>query len=414
MGLTLPEALKLTRNPFMALLAKAIATEDELAASLIFEPVAGTSFDYMREKALPTYGAWLSDAGTSTEESAATFDRVTVQLRRLVGNVDVDAFAQALGSGEASQEMVQIAKKGKAIFREISRAMILGAQTTGHTFPNAASGIGLAVDSMTYGPGADSSRAGPGSIKYTHVGTFWQYRAPGDIAYGAQVAIAADGSATLYSDNQNKWIRVTVDVSDVSANEETLLYFTSSGNEPDGLNKLLAPSMVVASSGTNGDSLSFNLLDKAIHQVKVRERLAFVMPSVLVEKFGALTRAMGGAQPSMLTVPGFVGQVPSYRGIPILRNDNIPQTETKGTASNLTSFYLMSLSSDVGFYAGAAGGASFDVDADPRRGPVLGLNVERVGVLEGKDAVRTRMKWYGGFALKSPLAAARYQEIAPT
>jgi hypothetical protein len=412
MGLTLPEVLKTTRNPFMAMLTKAIVTDDELAAAVQFEQVEGTSFDYVREKALPTFGAWIPDTGITTEESSATVDRVNVQLRRIVGNVDVDTFAALLASTEIDQEAMQVAKKAKAAFREISRTMIYGGYTTGHTFPNAAAGIGLAVTAIVYGPGADSTRLGPASVKYVHAGQFWSYRAPGDLTFGAPVAITTSGSYTLRSDNVNKWIRVTVTTGSISANDESSLYFTSSSNEPDGLNKLMEPSQILASSGANGDSLTFALLDRMIHACKIRENLAFVFTSTMVEKFGALVRAMGAAAPTMLSLPGFVGQVPSYRGIPILRNDTILQNEAKGASTALTSIYLISLSTANGFYAGCGGGKAFSVEADPRDRVVMGFHVERIGVLEGKDASRNRLKWYGGFALKSPLAAVRATEIS--
>lgn len=40
-----------------------------------------------------------------------------------------------------------------------------------------------------------------------------------------------------------------------------------------------------------------------------------------------------------------------------------------------------------------------------------GIQVERVGELESKDATRTRVKWYVSLALFAPLGIARLQGI---
>lgn len=409
MGLTIPEATKLTRQPYTAAIFKSIATDDELAASIMFSPKSGTSFTYSREKTLPD-AAWIGDDGVTSEESTATTERVTVQIRRLVGNSDIDEMAEELESDEINQTLFQLSKKAKGVFRKLAGAMLTSGFTTGHTLSTSANPF-AALASPQYGPGADSDRGGPGSLKYTHAGQGWQYRAPGDIAYGDVVPATVTGQVyTLKSSNPNKWIKFTITTASATTDGETLIWFTSSTKAPDGLHRLMDPAMVGTSTGANGDQLSFAMLDRMIDQVKVRERLHFVMPPALIRKFGALCRAMGGAGPTMLTIPGYVGEVPSYKGIPILRSENIATNEAKGTSSTLASIYLISLS-ESGFYVGAAGGGSMDVEADPRKRTVLGLRMTPVGTLEGKDAKRWRVKFYGAFALGSNLAAYRQTEV---
>lgn len=412
MGYTLPEAYKLTRNPLMSGVLAAIVQYNELASVLRFAPKGGTSFEYNREKALPSI-AWIPDSGVTTEESAATFDRVTVPMRRLVANVDVDQFAADMGL-ENADEAIQVAKKAKAAWHDICRVMIVGGNVTGHTLSVPAATPALAIDAIAYGPFLDSGRYGPGTIKYTHVGTLWQFRAPGDIAYGPTVAAVADGTFRLRSDNPNKYIDVTLDVSDATADGVTEITFTSSTNEPDGLNKLIDPAQLVASVGAAGDDLAFATFDRLISKVKVGSAAgqAFVMNDALHEKYYALHRALGGTQPPTLTLPGYTGPVPVYRGRPILRNDQIPSTEVKGALSTGTSLYLVNLADEEGFWAGAASlNGTFTPEGDPRSRPVLGFRMEPVGTLEGKDARRQRVKWYGAFALGSPLAAARASEL---
>ncbi len=67
-----------------------------------------------------------------------------------------------------------------------------------------------------------------------------------------------------------------------------------------------------------------------------------------------------------------------YDGIPIVVDDFVPDTETLGTGTALSSIYALKLGQGVG---------------------VMGLEhgrvqIERVGELETKDATRNRIKWW--------------------
>jgi hypothetical protein len=76
---------------------------------------------------------------------------------------------------------------------------------------------------------------------------------------------------------------------------------------------------------------------------------------------------------------------------------------------------LVSLDPNEGLVLGAqtTGGeaGAFSPDADPRVRSVLGFRITNVGELEGKDATRTRVKFYGAPALKSYLALAVKQGV---
>ena len=182
----------------------------------------------------------------------------------------------------------------------------------------------------------------------------------------------------------------------------------------DGLIKQMGTSQTEASTGANGDALSFDKLDLLIDdKVKVRDNTVFLMPGKLKRKFFALMRGLGGATPEMMAIPGINRPVPTYRGIPILQCDWIATTEAKGAATTLSSVYLASLGDD-GFsarYGSVPGAAALDVDADPRRARVAGFRVRAIGELEGKEVERTRISWYGAYKLGSQLAAARLSEI---
>lgn len=411
MALTLIEAAKLSRNPLARGVMLGVATSDELTSQLLMEPTGGESFVYNREKALPS-AEWVSPTHTSLTESSMTLDRVTVPMRMIVSDVDVYTFAEEQQSESTPQTAQQLEAKLKAVGRAIGDKAITGAHVTSAVVANAGVSPGAAIDAVVVGPGQDSVRHGPGSIKYTHTGTFWAYRAPGDIAYGPNVACAADGTITLKSDNPNKYITVTLDVSDATADGETLITFASTNNEPDGLAKFCPSSQTISASSANGDALSFEVLDQMIDDlVKVRSRRAFLMNSKLKRKFMALQRALGGTTPENVALPGISGPVLAYRGIPILQNDWITSAESKGSASTLSSAYLVDLSME-GFHVrvGQRGG-SFDVNLDPRTARVMGLKVREIGELEGKEAVRSRVSFYGAFALGSDLAVARASQL---
>jgi|GEM_PF-2756139 len=411
MAYLLPEALKMAQNPMLAGIIRDIVTTDELAALIPFEPVAGTSIKFAREGTLPST-LFIPDSGATTEESSGLDDVVEVQFRRIVGNVDSDLLAEEVGVTGGPSRNRLAGKKAKATWRLVKDKLINGGHTTSHNYglQPVIAGIPLAegtgaADGIVYGPHLDSARRGPGSLKYTHAGTLWQFRAPGDVDYGPAVAVAADSTVTLTSWNPSFYIDITVDVSDITADDEVLIYFASSNDEFEGLNEMIPAAQTVPVVGVNGDAYSIAMLDELISLQKVRDGRAFIMNSKQIENHYGALRALGGIHPEHVAIPGYAGQVPTYRGIPILHNDNITNyTVGSGTVSRI---YLGSLNPDEGLVlAAATGGSVISPDADPRTRPVLGFRIENIGPLEAKDAVRTRVKWYGAPVLKSNLAFA--------
>lgn len=413
MALTIPEALKamgMAGNPRTAAFLKAMVTVDALFARIPFIETNQLMIPVPREGNEPTGGNFIADDHSSSiEESTGTDDMVGVQLRRVVGDMDIDSLVDDF---DPSQRQRHLEKKVKATARKVAGKVITGGHTTGFTAVGTA-GVALALETVgaTFAPWMDSKRKGPGSIKYTHAGTFWQFRAPGDLEYGPQVAVAADGFATLYSGNKSNWIRVNIDVSDAVADGEVLVYFTTTTNEFDGLPKIISPAQTIDPVGADGDLFSFAVLDKMISNLKVGDSPAFVMSGDFIELYLALHRALGGTQPQTLMLEGYGQAVPTYRGIPILRNDNIATDETVG-ASQTASLYLASMDAEDGLALAAANlGTRFDPMTDPARGPVLGWRVENIGALAATDRRRTRLAWYGAPVLKSPLAAVRRRGV---
>lgn len=402
---TLYDAIKLSRNTFQTLMLKKIATSDQFFAVLPWQLKPGESFSYTREKALPNFD-FVADTHTSVNSSAGTQEVVTVPHREAVQDIILRNFAdEAVG---AANELSQMRMGFKAAGRKIAQKAVVGGYVTGITVENFA---GVYVTALVASGGfLDSVRYGKGLLKYTHTGTYLQFQAPGDTAYGPQVACAADGNYTLYSHNPSKWITITLDVSEATANAERTIEFTSTTHEFDGMQVLCAPGQVRSSGGTNGDNLTFGILDELLDSVKVRENRVFCMPAVLKRKLANLYRALGGTQ--MTTLPNTGEKVLSYNDVPILIDDWIPATESKGTASTLSSIYLASLVPDEGVYMGVPGGARQQVDADPRNANVMGFRMHDLGQIQGGPSAHGyRLCWYGTLAVGSDLALARAKEI---
>ncbi len=84
-----------------------------------------------------------------------------------------------------------------------------------------------------------------------------------------------------------------------------------------------------------------------------------------------------------------------YDGIPIVVDDFVPDNESAGTGTALSSIYALKFGQGAGVMGLEYGG----------------ITVESVGELETKDATRHRIKWYCGLALFSELGAARLSGI---
>ena len=83
-----------------------------------------------------------------------------------------------------------------------------------------------------------------------------------------------------------------------------------------------------------------------------------------------------------------------YDGIPILVDDFLPVNETQGTETAASSIYAVKF--------GRQGVMGLQNS---------GIQVEHVGELETRDATRTRIKWYTGLAMFTPLGLGRLKGL---
>ncbi len=151
----------------------------------------------------------------------------------------------------------------------------------------------------------------------------------------------------------------------------------------------------VAGNGvtTDGGALTLAKLDELIDLVtdKDGEVDYLIMHARTIRSYNALLRGAGGATINeFVTLPSGL-KVPSYRSIPIFRNDYMPVNQTQGALSTGTTVLAGTLD-DGSRMHGVAGLTALNS---------AGMVVTRVGVHQSKDETITRVKWYCGLALFS-------------
>lgn len=169
---------------------------------------------------------------------------------------------------------------------------------------------------------------------------------------------------------------------------------TGAGDEFNGLINL-CPAGQTRTAATNGEALSFAILDDLLGRVidKDGEVDYFAMNIRTINSYFELLRGLGGAAiDHTVTLPSG-DQVPAYRGTPIFRNDYVPITQTQGTETAATTIFAGTL--DEGSRTQGLAGITAQKEA--------GIRIVEVGEAEDKDETITRVKWYCGLALFSEL-----------
>lgn len=389
MPLLKAEAEKLSLEDLLRGVIEEIITEDEMWNIFPFRPVVGKAYVYDREKTLsePDFLA----PNDTVLEGAATFEEVTARLRAIIGDVDVDNFLkQAMGDSN-DQEALQIAAKSKALGRKWRRTLING-QAYSAAYTGAPAGFITATEV------SDGHGTGSGTLFIDVAPALQvQYTAPGDAA-GAFVAMPANGTYTVRSANASKYLILTVAVGSAGGADSTPTVTISESKEFTGLKFLCDPAQVL-DAGTNGAALSFALLDQLVDLIKAGPISALIMHERTIRSYRALLRTAGGVDSAMLQLPNFGAPILTFGGVPILKNNYITTNETLGTGTSLTSAYAAWFD-EAGGVCGLYSGAN------------AGFVVESVGVVQNKDATRTRVKHYGATAVHSTLSLARLRGVS--
>lgn len=146
----------------------------------------------------------------------------------------------------------------------------------------------------------------------------------------------------------------------------------------------------VIGTTTNGGPIGFKALDALIDLVVDKDGQVdyIAMNARTIRSYLALLRALGGAHVTEVVTLPSGAQVPSYRQIPIFRNDWIPLTQTRGGTNTCTSVIAGTFDDGSRRY-GISGLTAKNA---------AGLSIEEVGVHQSRDETITRVKWYCGLA----------------
>jgi hypothetical protein len=165
----------------------------------------------------------------------------------------------------------------------------------------------------------------------------------------------------------------------------------------DGMRVLTPPAQTFAAA-TNGGALTLNMLDQLIDMVPNKPDF-IMMRSGTRRAFVSLIRAASGNTGSMLQHPNFDVPVLAHNGVPIIINDFLPANEVQGTSGAVCASIYAARCNEMDGLHGLYGGDN------------AGFRVESIGAVQNKDAVRTRVKWYCGMALKSTKSIARLSGV---
>lgn len=297
MPLLRADAERLSNNQLVSGVIEEIIKRDAVYAMLPWVGTNHKAYVYNREDTLPTINFY--DPNEALGEGASTFSQVTVTLKIMAHNVDVDKFLAGTMDDTNNQIAEQLAGAAKAVDMKFRDTMVNGS---------------VSVNAKTF-----------------------------------------DGMKTLVTSPQT------------------------------------------LSAGTNGNALTFSMLDELIDMVPNR-------PDAIFMRYGtyralkALMRTSGGMVPESLKIKDFDGLLPAYNGIPILLSEYLNADETQGSTSNTCSVYAVRMNTIDGLH-GIYGA------------PTAGVVIEDLGTRESYDAYRYRLKWYTAMALKSTRSLARLKGV---
>lgn len=193
--------------------------------------------------------------------------------------------------------------------------------------------------------------------------------------------------------NDQTAVQIASKAKSAGRNFQTMLINgTGASNQFNGLINLCASGQTRTAS-TNGDALSFTIMDETMDMVIDKDGQVdyIAMHARTLRSYKALLRALGGAGIMEVVELPSGAEVPAYSGTPIFRNDYIPIDQTQGSCSTATTLFAGTLD-DGSRQHGIAG-----LTAER----MAGINVVDVGESETKDERIWRVKWYSGLALFS-------------
>jgi hypothetical protein len=160
MALTLAEAAKLSNDILLRGVIETIIKDSPILQRMPFIEIVGNGLTYNRENAAPS--ASFFDVGDTWTESTPTFTQLTVTLKIMGGDADVDNFLIATRSNVQDLEGAVVQLKAKAVRQLFETTFITGDATAnpksfdgldkltdaGQTLSMGANGGSLTLDKM--------------------------------------------------------------------------------------------------------------------------------------------------------------------------------------------------------------------------------------------------------------------------
>lgn len=170
---------------------------------------------------------------------------------------------------------------------------------------------------------------------------------------------------------------------------------TAVGKSFDGMPALVVPEQKI---DVTGNALTFSMLDELLDAVPLGAD-CIVMREGTLRAYRSLLRATYGTDAIMQQLKNFGSGRPvlTHNGVPIIVNNFLETTGDEGNKK--CNIYAVRMNEFDGMH-GLYGGDN------------AGIVVETIGTVQNKDAIRTRLKWYCGLALKSTKSIACLKDVA--
>ena len=124
MALTLAEAAKLSNDILLSGVVETIIKDSPILQRMPFIEIVGNGLTYNRENAAPT--AAFFDVGDTWTESTPTFTQLTVTLKIMGGDADIDNFLIATRSNLQDLEAAVVQLKAKAVRQLFETTFVAG------------------------------------------------------------------------------------------------------------------------------------------------------------------------------------------------------------------------------------------------------------------------------------------------
>jgi hypothetical protein len=124
MALTLAEAAKLSNDILFSGVVETIIKDSPILQRMPFIEIVGNGLTYNRENAAPT--AAFFDVGDTWTESTPTFTQLTVTLKIMGGDADIDNFLIATRSNLQDLEAAVVQLKAKAVRQLFETTFVTG------------------------------------------------------------------------------------------------------------------------------------------------------------------------------------------------------------------------------------------------------------------------------------------------